>query len=211
MARHRSIGEFDAQREDWTSYSERLLEYFTANKVEGTAKKKAILLSVVGAPIYQFIRNLVAPNKLTENTFEEPVKLMQGNYQPSQSVIVHRFKCAQQQGESVATFVSELRRLSEHCRYGESLEEMLRYRIVRRTTNNQLQKRLLAEPKLTFKKALELAQAQESADQGSQQLQQQQQKHSLAPLNKIDHRCCPLLPPQTVTRGKPCYRCGGFH
>ena len=76
----------------------------------------------------------------------------------------------------------------------------MRYRIVRRTTNNQLQKRLLAEPKLTFKKALELAQAQESADQGSQQLQQQQQKHSLAPLNKIDRHCRPLLPPQTVTQ-----------
>ena len=83
MARHRNIGEFDAQREDWTSYSKRLFEYFTANKVEGTAKKRAILLSVLGAPTYQFIRNLMAPNKLTENTFEELVKLMQGHYQPS--------------------------------------------------------------------------------------------------------------------------------
>ena len=146
MARHGNIGEFDVHR-DWTSYSERLLEYFTANEVEGAAKKRAILLSVVGAPTYQLIRNLVAPNKPTEHTFEELVKLVQGYYQPNQSVIVHKSKFnshAQQQGESIATFVSELRRLSEHCRYGESLEEMLRDRIVCGTANNQLQKRLLA-------------------------------------------------------------------
>ena len=77
----------------------------------------------------------------------------------------------------MATFVSELRRLSEHCKYGNKIEEMLRDRVVCGIANSQLQRRLLAEPGLTFKKALELAQAQESADQGSQQLQQQQNTH----------------------------------
>ena len=53
MAKHGTIGEYDPQREDWTSYSERLLEYFTANDVDGADKKRAILLSVVGAQTYQ--------------------------------------------------------------------------------------------------------------------------------------------------------------
>ena len=145
--------------------------------------------------------------------FEELVALVQGYYQPSPSVIVQRFKFnsrAQQQGESVATYISELRRLSEHCKYGDKLEEMLRDRIVCGIVNNQLQQRLLAEPDLTFKKVLELAQAQESADQGSQQLQQQQ-KHSPTPVNKVDGRR--HLPPQPrkATPGKPCYQCGGSH
>ena len=48
-------------KEDWTSYSERLAEYFTANNVEEAAKKQAILLSMVGVSTYQLIRNLVAP------------------------------------------------------------------------------------------------------------------------------------------------------
>ena len=147
----------------------------------------------------------MAARKLTESTFEELVKLVPGHYQPSPSVIVQRFKfnlCAQQQGESVATFVSELRRLSEHCKFGETLEERLRDRIVCRIANNQLQRRLL-------KKVLELAQAQESANQGSQQLQQQQ--HSLTPVNKIDgHRRSPPHP-RKVIPGKPCYHCRGSH
>ena len=39
MATHGNIGEFDAQREDWISYSEWLSEYFTAKEVDGAEKK----------------------------------------------------------------------------------------------------------------------------------------------------------------------------
>ena len=74
----------------------------------------------------------------------------------------------------MTTFVSELRRLSELCKYGKTLEIMLKDRIVYRIANSQLQRRLLTESNITFKKALELAQALESVDQGYQQLQQQQ-------------------------------------
>ena len=39
MVKHETIGEYDPQQEDWTSYSKRLLEYFTANDVDGANKK----------------------------------------------------------------------------------------------------------------------------------------------------------------------------
>ena len=108
MAKHRMIGEYDPQREDWTSYSERLLEYFTANDVDGADKKRAILLSVIGAQTYQLIRNLVVPGKPTEQSFADLVKLVKGHYQPTPLVIVQRFKFnsrTQLQGESIATFM----------------------------------------------------------------------------------------------------------
>ena len=84
----------------------------------------------------------MAPHKPTERTVEELVNLVQGHYQPNPSVIVERLKFylrAQQQGESVTTFVSELRRLSELCKYGKTLEIMLKDRIVYRIANSQLQ------------------------------------------------------------------------
>ena len=111
MAKHGTIGEYDPQREDWTSYSKRLLEYFTANDVDGADKKRAILISVVGAQTYQLIRNLVAPGKPTEQSFADLVKLVKGHYQPTPSVIVQGFKFnsrTQLQGESIATFIAEL-------------------------------------------------------------------------------------------------------
>ena len=110
------------------SYSERLQEYFTANEIESADKKKAILLSVVGAEIYQLIRSLVAPDKPTEKNFNQLVELVQQHYQPTPSVIVQRFKFnsrSQRSGESIATFVAELRRLSEHCNFGRTLDDML--------------------------------------------------------------------------------------
>ena len=35
--------EFDARREDWTQYSERLSHYFAANGITDAARKKSIL------------------------------------------------------------------------------------------------------------------------------------------------------------------------
>ena len=65
MATHGSVGEFNPDREDWISYTERLTQYFVANGIsaEEGDKRKAILLSSCGAATYQLIRNLAAPNK----------------------------------------------------------------------------------------------------------------------------------------------------
>ena len=54
----------------------------------------------------------------------------------------------------MATFISEIRSLAEFCNYGPNLEEILRDRIVCGISNDTIQRRLLAEPGLTFKKAL---------------------------------------------------------
>ena len=43
MATHGSIGEFDPEKEDWTSYTERVEEYFVANDVDDATKERAIL------------------------------------------------------------------------------------------------------------------------------------------------------------------------
>ena len=45
-SRHGTISEFDNGNEDWTSYTERLQHYFSANEIEGEAKQKAISLAV---------------------------------------------------------------------------------------------------------------------------------------------------------------------
>ena len=60
MVTHSRIGEFNPQREDWTSYTERLQEYFAANEIEEAAKQKAVQLSVVGVEMYQLMRSLTA-------------------------------------------------------------------------------------------------------------------------------------------------------
>ena len=71
-ATHGSIGKFDIDEEDWTAYCERLEQYYLANDVDAAEKKRAILLSVCGASIYQLIRNLVAPGNLNRRRKHSP-------------------------------------------------------------------------------------------------------------------------------------------
>ena len=50
----------------------------------------------------------------------------------------------------MSQFVAELRRLSEHCDFKATLDDMLRDRIVCGVRNSSVQRRLLAESGLTL-------------------------------------------------------------
>ena len=153
MATHGSIGEFQGHPEGWTEYIERLECYFTANDVATDEKRRAILLAYCGDATYSTIRSLVAPRKLTEVPYDDLVKLAQAHYNPRPSQIVQRFKFnsrTQQAGESIASYDAELRRLSEHCGFGQSLDDMLRDRLVCGLAQARIQQRLLAEVDLTL-------------------------------------------------------------
>jgi len=133
MAAHGTISEFSSSQETWTSYIERLEQYLAANKVEDADQQKAILLSVCGPATYRLIRNLASPKKPTELKLKEIVELVGKHHDPKPSVIVQRYRFNTRNrrgGESISTYVAELRHLSEHCNFGTSLNEMLRDRIV---------------------------------------------------------------------------------
>lgn len=134
MASHGKIEEFDEQvRCSRSEYIERLEYYFIANDIEDVRKKLSVLLSVCGGKTYKLIRNLVAPEKPGEKTFNELVKIVGDHKDPPPSSCVQRCKFntrVRAPGESVAVFVSELRRLSQHCDFGRSLDEMLRDRLI---------------------------------------------------------------------------------
>ena len=72
---------------------------------------------------------------------------MKAHLTPRPTVSVARFRFhtrTQQPGETAAAFVSELRRLSEDCSFGEFLDEMLRDRLACGVANSAIQRHLLA-------------------------------------------------------------------
>ena len=206
---HRTVGEFDPTLEDWSSYTEQLQLYFTANDVE-EAKQKAILLSGCGVATYRLIKNLTAPEKPTDKTFAQLVQLVGEHHNPKPSKIVERFRFNtrnRQQGESMATFIAELWHLTRYCNFGDSLKEMLRDRLVCDIENGPIQRRLLAEPSLTLDKAIEIAIAMESADRNARDLQKTQHPQTVNVLKYQSPSKAPDRNAQTVE----CYRCGGAH
>lgn len=193
-----NVGPYDSDSEDWTCYCERLEQFFVANDINDEDKRRAVLLSVCGSSVYQLVRNLLAPVKPSQKSFTELVQLVRNHFCPSPSVTVHRYNFnsrVQKEDETVSQFVAELRKTSEHCGFGDKLEDMLRDRLVCGTRNVSVQRRLLAETGLTFAKAFELAQAAELAEKNSRDI----------------HRPVESCAVQVVQRMGTCFRCGGKH
>lgn len=175
MGTHGTMGEFNSENETWTCYSERLEQYFIANGVESEDKKRAILLTMSGPATYQLIRNLCAPTKPTQKSFDQLVKVVRDHYEPPPPVMQQRFSFhsrSRQPGESIMEFVTDLKKLSEHCEFGDSLNDMLRDRLMCGVNNDRVQRSLLNESSmLTFEKAFNIAQALEASDHDVKELQ----------------------------------------
>ena len=96
-------------------------------------KKQAIFLTTCSASTYRVVRSLAVPKKPSELTFTEIVKLAAEHYHPKPSLAVQHFRFnsrSRQAGEMVAAYLAGLKILSEHCDYGDVLQDMLRDRLV---------------------------------------------------------------------------------
>ena len=205
---HGHIPEFSGNATEWRIYAERLGHYFTANDVKSEEKKRAILLSACGTATLKLINNLLTPDALASKSFADIVKIVQEHHHPEPSAIVMRFRfnsCVRNHGESVAAFVARLRELADKCKYpADIVGEMVRDRLVCGIQDDRLQRRLLAEPKLTYDKAFELAQIHKAAEMNAKELRTAQ------PVTAV-HATYESKSSWTECSDKPCYRCGGKH
>ena len=109
------------------------------------------------------LKGLTVSSKPGEKSFDELKQLMLHHQNPRPNMIAERFKFnsrVRHANESVSMFVAELRKLTEYYEYGESLNDMLRDRLVCGINHERTQQRLLSEgstQKKTLKKALDVA------------------------------------------------------
>ena len=121
---HGSLAAFDSASEEWTEYVERLEFYFAANGITDSTKQRTVLLSCCGSSTFRLLRSLVLPAPLTDFSFKELVTKMKAHQEPKPSVIVLRYQFNSRlraTSETVAEYVAALRRLAEHCSFGETL------------------------------------------------------------------------------------------
>ena len=184
-------------------YAERLGHLFVANGTTGADKKRAILLSEIGDDTYKLLSSLLAPTKPGEKSFNDLVTVLKNHFSPMSSEIMERFKFNTRfriPGESIATYVSELRSTAKNCNYGDTLKTMLRDQIMCGVNGTVIHHRLLAEKDLDFKKAMEVDQGMETAATNVQKLTDtKQNSHAVNDQEHIH---------QTGTKAKSCYHCG---
>ncbi|XP_041473613.1 uncharacterized protein K02A2.6-like [Lytechinus variegatus] len=208
-----AIGPFDPQQEDWSSYSERLEQYFIINNIGGDMRVPA-LISLIGGETYKLLRKLTAPAKPAEKSFQQLIDILQQHLSPQPLVIAERFrfhKRDQRPSEPINAYVAELRQLAKHCDFGEYLEQALRDRFVCGLKQESIQRKLLAEARLTLQKAVETAVAMEMAAQDTEQLRKPISVHKL---QKASTKPCPRCGKSGHTSDKcrfrdaECHGCG---
>ena len=160
-----SMAPIDIENDDFTEYSERFEMYLIANSIAEDNLKRAVFLSTVGGPAYKLLRSLVGESVKTKS-FAELTKALKDHLKPEPNVIAERFhffKRDRKQTESVNEYITELRRLSEHCAFGDQLNIYLRDRFVCGLNSASIQQKLLSVKDLDMTKALTTARSFESA------------------------------------------------
>ena len=190
------IQEFDPAVDSFSLYIERVELFFLANEVPEN-KKVPVFLSIIGKKTYSLVRDLMMPDVPSEKNLRDIIAVLKKHFHPTPSVIAERFqfhKRDQREGETVAEFVAELKRLSTHCKFENYLDDALGDRFVCGLRKEPMQKRLLAETDLTFAKAVEIAQGIESVDKQALAMK----NDTVGQSNEVNKVC------QSIS----CYRCG---
>ena len=224
MSTYGRIEPFSGSGEEFEVYIERLSQYLEANDLHEIAlrddnsnsdavtarknKRRAILLSVMGNTTYGLVRNLLSPAKPAEKSYDDIVKVLRDHYRPATSVTVNRYRFhtrLRKSGESVADYVSDLRKLADDCDFGANLEVQLCDRLVCGINDSVIQKRLLIEKELTFTKAYGIAVAQELAVKNASVLQGNSVSGASAPaaagVNAVLRRPSPSARGRSLGRG----------
>jgi len=157
----------------------------------------------------------LAPVKPSDQTFEQLVDVLKKHYAPPPLEVMQHFRFnswTRKPGESVATYVAELRTLAEYCNFADTLEKMLRDRLVTGISDDGIQKKLLAEPKLTYKRALEIAQGCEEAEKNLREMRAPRRERDPGNFSasKQEAGVHKVMSARTLkaTSGTTCYCCG---
>ena len=210
------MSEFKLGDDDWVEYSERFEMYLLANGVVDDGIKRAVFLSTIGAAPYKLLRSLVGESVKTKS-FAELSTAMKDHLKPAPNEIAERFrffKRDRSSGESVNEYITELRRLSEHCEFKEALNTYLRDRFVCGLSSESVQQKLLATKDLTIEKALKIARSYEAASKDAKMIHSGAGSSSVHQAEVEEPECVHRVnqPKQSSWREKAdtreCYRCG---
>ena len=97
---------------------------------------------------------------------DEIIDTLKAHYGPAPSKRVQRYHFnnrTQGAAESINQYVAELRRLAQHCQFGTQLDDMLCDRVIVGVRDDDLRRKLLAQPDTGLQKIQQIAIAHETA------------------------------------------------
>ena len=183
---------FDPDFDNWSAYTERLEQFFVANDI-AEGKKEGCFTDGDWYQSVDIVKKYSGTRKPATKDYSQLVEAMRSHLDPKPIVIAERFKFHrrnQREGESIAQYVAELQKLSEHCAFRDYLDQALRDRLVCGLTSEAMQKRLLTEKDLTLAKAQEIAMGMEAAAKKASELQVSSKGAEVNSLTRANPKLC---------------------
>ena len=145
-------------------------------------RKTALLRHCLGVEGQRVLETLTGNG--TNTDYAGIVKLLKDQFAAPQSALLRRFMFRQRHqlpGESVHQYVSNLKGLASHCKFGALTDEMIRDQLIEHTTQAKIRETLLLESDdLTLAKAVAIAFQIESAVECAAKLTQTESSLSQA-------------------------------
>ena len=120
MATIRQMSAIERENECISVYLEHVQMFLVANSIEED-KQVHVILSVLGAKVYALLRDLLAPAKPSDKSFDDLSDVLMKHFESKPVVIAKRFhfhRRNQATGEFIVHYVTELHRLVTHCKFG---------------------------------------------------------------------------------------------
>ncbi|KAL7305479.1 hypothetical protein TKK_0002216 [Trichogramma kaykai] len=127
--------------------------------------KVATLVTKLSTDAHALLKQLTAPEKITDKKYSDLTDLMAKQLKPKPSEAMERctFHMAKQNpNEKIADYVARLKKLALHCNF-DKLNDSLRDQLVCGLSDTDTKIKLFEEKDLTLAKALEISIARESA------------------------------------------------
>ncbi|UYV62275.1 K02A2.6-like [Cordylochernes scorpioides] len=197
--------------ENWRRFKQRLMLYLEATEkaTKPDKLKVAILLNFIGEEALEVFNTFHLKEDEAEN-FDLVINKFDDFCEPKKNVIFERFKffsATQKDGESIDSFITELKGLSTSCEFESQEDSLIRDRIVYGIQNKALQERLLREPNLTLLKAIEMCKTDEIS---KQQIKIMQNNQNICQIRKYEKKHSPKQNQESEKEFK-CQRCGKSH
>ena len=103
--------------------------------------------------------------------------------------------------------MTELKRLSEHCDFRVTLEDMIRERLVCGVRSPKIQQRFWAETEFCFDRALKIAFAMERAEKNSCNIEGLSALEKMEELNKVQEKR-DKFEEMCRNKSQDCFHCG---
>ena len=143
------------------------------------------MLSLLGKECFRVYTHL----DMAEDDRKKVKQILQAleeHFAPTRNIIYERYKfniCEQDQAESVAEYMTNLRHLASTCEFGTLEQKLIRDRFVLGTKDASARARMLREPKLDLQKAIDMCRSSEISKAQLKEMSNEHETVSYSDLN----------------------------